>query len=479
MGAFLFLLVAGGVVECWRLAALHDPAIWGHLGIGGWILGHRSLPESGVFSQAVGLPWKDFSWGFDLLAAVMYRILGLGALPALLILLRMGLAVVTFQLAGGWRNFWCAAGLSAISQYILFGAVPLAGFVSVLFWGAVLILLLEWRGSKKVRWFILPGVFFLWANLEIGFVYGIILFVMFLIVLVIEALDESGKRRWLERAAARIPFAPAVWVGAACFVAGCLTPNGLHAYGAFFADESSAINANFASYHAMGFRQPQDYVLMLLAMAAFLTLGIIRSRDLFSIALLSGCAALAFFAQREGWLLALASVAVLGRTILRTRKTAEAELAENWNWQRLTLAGGGVALVFVLFAIRVPSNQSVLLAKVAEKLPVRAADFLRQHPQPAPFFNPYQWGGFLSWYLPEYPVGMDERRGLYPEREELDYFLAMNAEIPYKSFLPMNQARTFLMDKAGTMGGAFRGVAGFQVLYEDHLAIVYAHEVRE
>src|SRR5262249_39334409 len=90
MGAFLFLLVAGGVVECWRLAALHDPAIWGHLGIGGWILGHRSLPESGVFSQAVGLPWKDFSWGFDLLAAVMYRILGLGALPALLILLRMG-----------------------------------------------------------------------------------------------------------------------------------------------------------------------------------------------------------------------------------------------------------------------------------------------------------------------------------------------------------------------------------------------------
>jgi hypothetical protein len=55
----------------------------------------------------------------------------------------------------------------------------------------------------------------------------------------------------------------------------------------------------------------------------------------------------------------------------------------------------------------------------------------------------------------------------------------MNAEIPYKSFPPMNQARTFLMDKAGTMGEAFRGVAGFQVLYEDDLAIVYSHEVRE
>src|SRR5262249_8633289 len=151
------------------------------------------------------------------------------------------------------------------------------------------------------------------------------------------------------------------------------------------------------SYHAMGFRQPRDYVLMLLAMSAFLVLGAARSRDLFSIALLGGCAALAFFAQREGWLLVLASVAVIGRAILRTKETHGAELLENWNWQHLALAGACSALVFSFFAIRVPSNQDVLLAKTAEKLPVRAADFLRQHPQPAPLFNPYQWGGFLSW----------------------------------------------------------------------------------
>jgi hypothetical protein len=112
-------------------------------------------------------------------------------------------------------------------------------------------------------------------------------------------------------------------------------------------------------------------------------------------------------------------------------------------------------------------------------LPVRAADFFRQNPQPPPLFNTYLWGGFLSWYLPEYPVAIDARRGLYPDGAELDYFKAMNAEIPYRSFPPMNNGRTFLLEKGGTMGEAFRAVAGFRVIYEDDISIVYAHEGRE
>ena len=480
MIVFVLLLVTAGIVECRQLAALHDLEIWGHLAIGGWILEHKSLPESGVFSRAASMPWRDFGWGFDSLVTAMYRILGLRALPALLIFFRMALAAMTFQLAGGWRNFWAAAVLSSISQYILFSAIPLAGFVSVLLFAVVLFLMLEWRELGRPRWrFALPGIFLVWANLDLGFVDGIVLYAVFFTALVIEVWDGSGKRCWLEHSAARIPWRAAARVGAACFVAGCVTPNGVHAYGAFFADEFSAINANLSSYYAMSFRQPQDYLLMLLAMGAFLSLGMKHSRDVFLIALLSGCAAMAFFAQRENWMLALASVTVLGNAILPSGKIREEEYLTGWDWPRHALAGTAAVLALFVFAILVPAKRDVLLAKVAEKLPVHAADFLHQHPQPAPLFNPYLWGGFLTWYLPEYPVALDARRGLYPDREELDYFQAMNAGIPYKSFAPMNQARTFLMDKAGVMGGAFRRAAGFQVLYEDNLAIVYSHEVQE
>lgn len=480
MVALVLLLATAGILECRQLTALHDPEIWGHLGIGGWILQHKSLPESGVLSQAAGLPWRDYHWGFDLLAAAFQRILGLRALPALLIVFRVALAGVTFQLAGGWRNFWGAAGLSTISQYILYSGMPLRAYVSALFFGMELFLLCEWRESGRLRrWFVFPALFFLWANLDLGFVYGIGLYTVFLTILAIEQLEAAGGRHWLEPPAARIPFLAAARVGGACFVAGCLTPNTIHAYSAFFRDEFSVINANLSSFHAMGFRQPQDYALMLLAMAAFLSWGLVRSRDVFLPGVLSGCTALGFFAQREGWLLALASVAVIGRAMLRMRGKGEAAPSAGWNRQRLTLAAAAVVSAFFVFAIRVPRNQEILLAKVADTLPVRAADFLRQHPQPQPIFNPYQWGGFLTWYLPEYPVAMDARWGLYPEQQGVDYFRAMNAGIPYKSFPPMSGARTFLLDKAGVMGEAFRGVAGFQVLYEDNLAIVYSHEVKE
>jgi hypothetical protein len=110
---------------------------------------------------------------------------------------------------------------------------------------------------------------------------------------------------------------------------------------------------------------------------------------------------------------------------------------------------------------------------------VRAADYIRQHQLPQPLFNSYAWGSFLMWYLPDYPVAIDQRRGLYPEQEELDYFKVMNAEIPYQSYPPMRQARTLLLDKVTPMGDALRDVPGFRVAYEDSISIVLIQEKRE
>ena len=59
------------------------------------------------------------------------------------------------------------------------------------------------------------------------------------------------------------------------------------------------------------------------------------------------------------------------------------------------------------------------------------------------------------------------------------YFKAMKADIPYREYPPMNQARTLLLEQSSVMGQAFRSVAGFQVIYEDDLAIVYSHQSKE
>lgn len=478
--AFVLLFSGAAIWESASLHSLVNPEIWGHLKLGSWILQNRSWPEFGLFSQADRTPWHDLNWGYDLLVALAYRLLGLRAVPALLMFFRLALAGITFFLAGGWRNFWSAVALSAIAQYVLAGVGPDAVCVSVILFGIELFLLLDTRNSGNLRrLYFLPVLFFLWANLDIGFMYGIALYILFLFALAFEQLGRAGNWRWLQKPDAVIPLGSIGIVGIACILASLLNPAGYYAYSDFFAFQTSAVNGYLPGYAAMTFHQPQDYVLMLFAMTAFLFFGIRRSRDLFQFGLLIGCSALAFHSQRDNWLLALAAVACIGHTIPQRSAASSPQQTQIWKRQTLISVAASLALVSLTFAIRVPRQREALLAKIATRYPIRASDFIRQHQLPEPLFNSYAWGGFLTWYLPEYPVAIDSRRGLYPEQEEIDYFKAMKADIPYQAFPPMRLARTLLFEKPGVMGEALRDLPGFQVAYEDEISIVLLQQQKE
>ena len=463
----VFLLGATAILEAVKLSSLHDPEIWRHLAVGNWILANRAWPHVGLFSQAGDLRWRDVQWGFDLFTAIAYRVLGLWAIPATLICFRSALAVITFFLAGGTRRFWPAVALSIIAQYVLATLGPDGRFFSVVLFGVELIVLLEVRRTRNVRLlYILPALFVLWANLDSGFVYGLALLAFFLLALAIQ---------WDRRSPDRLLFV-ATLVGLTCVAASLVNPYGYHPYVAFFADQSDAINVNLPGYLAMSFHRPQDYVLLLLTMAAFLALGLRRSFDVFLLLLLASSTLLAFRAERAGWLVALASLAVIGEAI---RSTSALESAKSpWRQAQIVLAAATLALSVSGLALAVPVfiTHQDLNARVSAHFPVRACDYIRQHSLPHPLFNAHAWGSFLIWYLPEYPVALDGRRGLYSEDEETDYAKVTKAGIPYQSFPPMSDAQTLLLEKSSVMGQAFRELPGFQVAYEDDLAIVLVRQ---
>lgn len=479
MVGLVLLLSVGALLESVKLSSLRDPEIWGHLRAGNWILENRKWPELGLFSQAANLTWRDFSWAYDVLAAGACHLMSLRAVPALLICFRVAIAAVTFLVAGGQRNFWSAVGLSAVAQYLLAGMGPEATCLSLVFFGIELLLLLEVRRLGNLRpLYALPIVFFFWTNLDIGFLYGIALYLLFLVVLALERVFRLES--WMEKQKqGRNPIGAAALTGAACMGASFLNPYGYHAYGVFLATQFSPVNNYLPAYTSMTFRQPQDYVLLLLTMAAFLWLGLRQTRDLFQIAVLVACAALAFHAQRDNWLVILAAVAVIGQCMLQGGPRSSALERQYWVRRSLTALARTVVLVCIVFALVVPRGRPALLAKIAHYFPVHACEFIRQHQLPKPLFNSYGWGSFLTWYLPEYPVAIDGRRGLYPEDEEINYFKAMKADIPYQEFPPMKLARTLLLDKTGVMGDALRGVPGFQVVYEDDISIVLLQAPKE
>jgi len=150
--ALVALLTTAPVVEALRVSAFSNRDLWWHLRSGLWILQNHSVPRSGLFSQYADRPWVASSWAFEALMAAAYKLLGLRAVPILLMAFKLALAVVTFLLARGWRGvFWGAVGLSAIAQYVLVDLQPLPNFFSILFFGVELILLLQSRRTADLH----------------------------------------------------------------------------------------------------------------------------------------------------------------------------------------------------------------------------------------------------------------------------------------------------------------------------------------
>jgi hypothetical protein len=478
-GAFLILLFASGaLLESFRLASFRDAEIWRNLSVGNWILTHRSWPRAGVFSLNASTAWRDCTWGYDVLSAAAYRLLGLRAIPALLMVFRVAFAVVTFVLAGGTRYFWRSAAFSLVAQFVLAMIGPNPVFFSATLFGVELIALREIQRTGTVRLlYALPLLFLLWANVDTGFIYGLATYGLFLAALVVESharpTDVNPSEDWC----AKIPVRPAAIAGLASAALSLINPYGYFPYITFFQNQRDAISVNLVDHSAMSFHRPEDYLLLLLAMLAFLVLGYRHSHNTFPISLLALSSILAFRAESARWLLVLAALSVLG-DYMEERRFREVSSIWDWRWIEVPAFASAIIVSVALFLV-VPGSRNAQISRVGQRFPVQACDYIRQHDLPKPLFNQQKWGSFLTWYLPEYPVVIDGRRGLYSEQDESDYSKAMKADIPYQAYPPMRQAQTLLLEKSSLMGEALREVAAFQLVYEDDLAIVLLQQARE
>lgn len=480
IGTMLLLFASAAVFEAKNLSSLTSLSngdIWWHLRTGIWILQNHGVPHSGLFSQSPDLPWTASSWAYDLLVALGFRMQGLRSVPVMLMIFKLAFAVATFLLAGGLRGrFWPAVVLSATTQYILGHVQPGPGYCSMLFFAVELLLLNESRrrGVRFLFW--LPPLFLVWANLDIQFVFGILLLALFLITSFLGKFGRSSaehvQHKWVTVSPRNVGL-----IATLCGIATLFTPYAYHLYGVFWGSVASAANRYLPDFRAMSFRQPQDYVLMLLTMAAFLALGLRRSHDPFQIALMIGCTMLSFYAQGDAWLASLAAIAVISEAmsddaIRNATGAVEAGHQRTWKGQILIAGGLSVAILLLAAALGIPGSQDALLAKAAQTYPVTACNYIREHQLPQPLFNPYEWGGFLTWYLPEYPVAIDGRTGLYDDDFVVQYFKAMNADVRYQADPAMANAGTLLLQRRSLMGEALRTLPTFRVAYSDSVAVV-------
>ena len=450
-----------------------DPDTWWHLRAGQWIVEHGAILRQDVFSYTrAGAAWHYPGWLAQVLLFGLFKLGGFAALNLYTAaLVTLAFFFVFLFLRGD--NFLLAFVLilAAVSSGVYWSARP--QLLSFALTGAFLWVLREYQDHSVNRLWILPPLMALWVNLHGGFAIGFILLGLVVLAEGAEVIiapkegraEKSRKLVWL------------AGITAACVIAVGLNPFGYEMLLYPFKTVSIKVLQDFIQeWQSPNFhlKEAQPFLwLLFLTLAAVGFSGIRMQVSEFLLVVTFGY--MGFLAGRNVALFALVAPAVIvrhGQALLENRFPQWGKGGEphrsRWpvNWAILALAVVAAGAKFYLSA-QPEVNQS----EVAVKAPVGAVDFLSARPGLGRMFNSYNWGGYLIWALPSYPVFVDGRTDLYPDGLLADYLNVAEAAPGWQKILDRWGVSLILIEPGSPIVPVAQEM-GWTTLYQDSTSVL-------
>jgi hypothetical protein len=111
---------------------------------------------------------------------------------------------------------------------------------------------------------------------------------------------------------------------------------------------------------------------------------------------------------------------------------------------------------------------------VARKFPVRAVNYLRNHPVPGRMYNTYGYGGYLIWARPEQKVFIDGRGDLYEVGGAFsDYLEAANLKPAAFAVLRAYGIQSCLLDRSEALATVLSNHPDWRQEYSDDVSILF------
>jgi hypothetical protein len=306
----------------------------------------------------------------------------------------------------------------------------------------------------------------LWANIHIQFVYGLALIGLFAVEL---SLPASLRKALSAEPAPRLR---GMWLWillAASSFATLLNPYGWNLYRVVAQYVTQTAPLTYVQeMQAMPFRNLMDWMVLLLICSAIFALGCARRKNLLLIAALAVSCYCGFRSRRDVWFPVTFAILSLGAAI-RSRAPAARPQSRRTYWIALPLATA-VTLCVLFFDPRF--SGSAMHDAVEKRFPAKASAYIESHALHGPLFNPYGWGGYLIWRLPDMPVSIDGRANLYEATLAASSNTIGGAK-DWRGDADLKKAGTILLDQGGPLATVLRSDPRYRLLYEDSVAAVF------
>jgi len=395
-----------------------DPDMWWHLKAGQTMWQQKLILTHDQFSfTKINQPWVNAFWISDLL---IYLIFFLGGLRLLIIGIAFLAAIIFFLI------YSRSSGPFFIrSLVILLAGISLSPEWTVrpqVFSFFLLALLNLWMEKRKLNrtppLYFLPIFFIFWANIHGGYIWGFLLLSATMVGLLLDnwtqkTVDKKNNIIELKQLA--------IWSSISILTT-LINPNGLAIWRLPFKTIAVSISAiqewSSPNFHRFEM-QPFLWMVFLLIIGYSLSGKKASFTDILKSV---GFIYLAFVSQRNIPIAILVITPIvidqfteiwqnLKNTLIRPSTTTP-------SWNQRFHGSMVINFLIVIFLIIAAFGRTYLQTSpslIEKEYPLKAIRSIQlTHPK-VNMFNSYNWGGYLIWSLPEYPVFIDGRADLFGE----------------------------------------------------------------
>jgi hypothetical protein len=132
----------------------------------------------------------------------------------------------------------------------------------------------------------------------------------------------------------------------------------------------------------------------------------------------------------------------------------------------------GLLAFFSLIKVYTVSSPAVFAAYLPNNYPSQAVDWIEKHQPKGRMLSSYNWGGYLTWALPQYPVFLDGRTDLFNDEIIGEWIQVVNGQPGWQGILDKWGVNLVMLEPDRPVVGALER-AGWKLLYTDKMAVIY------